>query len=88
MVPRRIENLSAPWRRVSALYGSKRDRQPRARFPVFALTRIPRRCQRSGIDMQVMYPWCAGLDLGKDVVVAAARVQDAAGVSENAARTG
>ena len=38
--------------------------------------------------MQVMYPRCAGLDLGKDVVVAAARVQDAAGVSENAARTG
>jgi transposase len=30
--------------------------------------------------MQVMYPRCVGLDLGKDVVVAAMRVQDAAGV--------
>src|SRR5438034_8537284 len=31
--------------------------------------------------MQVVYPRCAALDLGKDVLVAAVRVQDAGGVS-------
>lgn len=30
--------------------------------------------------MQVIHPRCAGLDLGKDVLAAAVRVQDADGV--------
>jgi hypothetical protein len=38
--------------------------------------------------MQVMYPRCAALDLGKDVLAAAIRVQDEQGSSRSAGRTG
>src|SRR6185369_6187552 len=56
----------------------RRHRERRARFPVFAFTRIPLRCE--GACMNVIYPRCAAIDLGKDILVAAVRIQDGARV--------
>src|SRR5262245_61995358 len=36
--------------------------------------RAPRRCREGDDGMEVLYPRCAGLDLGKDVLVACVRI--------------
>jgi transposase len=51
-------------------------------FSSIHAVRVPRLCQRAVKAMQVMHPRCAALDLGKDVLAAAVRVQDEDGVKQ------
>ena len=92
VVPRRGEVLVSTLAEGVRDIDCKQDCEPRARFPVFALSGVPRPCPGSGEAMQVMYPRCAALDLGKDVLAAAVRVQGdgsvtLAGVTDGSSNT-